>query len=108
MWSKPFKPPLLKVTSKSTSQNEVIDLASSSPPAKKRRLGHIVDGDLPASKPKPTISLAVSAPRKPLISVINPVTAVAREAAALRVEGQEAYYRVLWYFHNQIYLVIVN
>jgi hypothetical protein len=97
MWSKPFKPPLLKTASKPTSQDEVVDLASS-PPPKKRRLIHVVDDGILPLKPKTTNSLAANAPRKPLVNI--PIAAL--EVAVLQSDRQEAYYRVLWYFDSYI------
>jgi hypothetical protein len=93
---KPFKPPSRVVAPKPIvidSDIEIIE-ATPSPPAKKRRLIHIVDGDVPPAKPLFTSSAAVNAPRKPLL-----VKKELLEASKVENEAEigTRYYKVLWY-----------
>jgi hypothetical protein len=115
MWSKPFKPPLLKslqktveirstepkqepalTTQQSTTDKPIdLDLEPSPRPFKKRRLIHIIEDDESSQQATPTISAAVKAPRKPLITVKNPIAAAQGTGPAS--DGPEGYYLVLWY-----------
>ena len=100
MWNKPFKPPLLKNVSrppmeKAPLEKETFESSFSPRPIKKRRLTQIVDDDDPLpSKTTPTNSSAFNVPRKPLISVLNPVAAA--QATSPGADGHEGYYLVLW------------
>jgi DNA repair and recombination protein RAD54B len=103
MWNKPFKPPLLKQVPKPAVrdvqdvQDDPFETSSPPRPAKKRRLLiHVVDDSPPQSRTRPTHSPAANAPRKPLLSVTNPVAAA--QAASPPSDGQEGYYLILWYF----------
>lgn len=95
MWNKPFKPPLLKQVSKLAVQDDSFETSSPPRPAKKRRLIHVVDDSPPQLKTLPTHSPAVNAPRKPLLSVTNPVASV--QASPPPSDGKEGYYLILWY-----------
>jgi DNA repair and recombination protein RAD54B len=94
MWNKPFKPPLLKQIPKPIVKDKSFEPISPPRPAKKRRLIHIVDDSPPSSRTISTNSPAVNTPRKPLITVTNPVAVI--QAAVPPSEGPEGYYLVLW------------
>jgi DNA repair and recombination protein RAD54B len=104
MWNKPFKPPLLKQVPKPAVrdvQDDSFEDSSPPRPAKKRRLLiHVVDDSPPQSRTLPTHSLAVNAPRKPLLSVANHVAAA--QAASPLSDGQEGYYLILWYLIRRL------
>jgi DNA repair and recombination protein RAD54B len=93
---KPFKPPLLKSVTKpkpivvdSDDEDEIQPR-----PYKKRKLLYI-DIEKVADSPPKKSSSAVSAPRKPLLPVKNPVeTKKSVDDGAERLEG---YYMVLWF-----------
>ncbi|KAK2630268.1 hypothetical protein QTJ16_001088 [Diplocarpon rosae] len=89
---KPFKPPALRSIAKATPA-DIDEAESQLRPSKKRRLlEHVIE----ESPPKKTIfkSSGVSAPRKPLILVNNPVET--KQRAEANPNDQESYYMVLW------------
>jgi hypothetical protein len=93
MWAKPFKPPtLLRTAQKPVVRHEPIDLTESPRPTKKQRLVHVIEES--PTKPLPVISATIVAPRKPLLPVINPISAT--KATEALVEGPDGYYLVLW------------
>lgn len=95
MWSKPFKPPLLKKPAKpidSDDEERIIDLTDSSRPHKKRRLIHVIEES--PTKPSQAPPRIIVAPRKPFLPLINP--GVAGNATTKSIEGPEGYYLVLW------------
>src|SRR5277367_7171168 len=102
MWNKPFKPPLLKKVPKPAVEDDSFEPLSPPRPAKKRRFIHIVDNSPPACRTLPTNSIAVNAPRKPLLTVTNPVAAA--QAAASPSDGPEGYYLILWYVGQYMHL----
>lgn len=94
---KPFKPPLPRIVPK----QEPIVLQSSDDedevqprPYKKRKLLYRDVETIPDSPPRKSSS-AVSAPRKPLLPVKNPVQT--RKVVEPSSEGLEGYYMVLWF-----------
>jgi len=105
MWNKPFKPPLLKKVPKPAVEDDSFEPLSPPRPAKKRRLIHI-DNSPPACRTLPTNSIAVNAPRKPLLTVTNPVAAA--QAAASPSDGPEGYYLILWYVGQYMHLTAAD
>ena len=96
MWNKPFKPPLLKQVPKPALKDDSFEPLSPPRPAKKRRFIHVISDSPPPSRPLSRNSPAIDAPRKPLLTVTNPVAAA--QSAAPSSEGPEGYYLILWYF----------
>ncbi len=97
MW-KPFKPPLLK----STTRPAPIDLTYSDTedrpsPAKKIKSIHYSEErieDSPPRKSATSFSAGVFAPRKPLLVVKNPKET--EKASENSLESVEEYYKVVW------------
>jgi DNA repair and recombination protein RAD54B len=103
---KPFKQPLLKRIEKpapaSIDLNADIDVdltisdsdqeREARPQKKRKLLLHVVEDSPPKALP---ISKAVNAPRKPLLTVKNPIES--RQPSSNTSDFLEGYYNVLWY-----------
>jgi hypothetical protein len=93
MW-KPFKPPLLKGRPEPIVIDDDVEPIAETPPPKRRRIIHIDDNDPPPFRTTVQAPGSTHAPRKPLLTVRNPV-ATANATASLE-EVAEGYYLVLW------------